>query len=202
MSNLRPDSPIGFVRLLFAVLLPVLLLGALAGADPALAATPTSTPPPPTPRRNLPAAAPTATPTGAPVRATPVRATPVRATPAPSAAATVTPTAAQAAALAAAGQKVYLKNYCGVCHVLTAAGTRGMFGPPHDHIAATAVQRLADPNYGGTATTAAEYLRESIVDPKAYAAGGYTNTPHPMPPYAHLPQADIDALVFFLLQQQ
>ncbi len=103
---------------------------------------------------------------------------------------------------AAAGQQVYLKNYCGVCHTLAAANTRGTFGPPHDHVAITAKQRLADPNYGGHAKTVVQYLRESIVEPSAYTAPGYAYTSHPMPSYAHLPKTDVDALVYFLAQQK
>lgn len=103
---------------------------------------------------------------------------------------------------AAAGQQVYLKNYCGVCHTLAAANTRGTFGPPHDHIATTAKQRLADPHYQGQAKTVVQYLRESIVAPSAYAAPGYAYTSHPMPSYAYLPKTDMDALVYFLAQQK
>jgi mono/diheme cytochrome c family protein len=123
---------------------------------------------------------------------------PVRAatpTPAP------TPPAVQDAR-AAAGKQVYLQNYCGVCHTLASAGTRGTFGPPHDGIATTARQRIAAPAYTGKAVTVVQYLRESIVEPAVFAAPGYTYTSHPMPPYAHLPKRDLDALIYFLLQQK
>lgn len=103
---------------------------------------------------------------------------------------------------AAAGREVYLKNYCGICHTLTAAGTRGAFGPTHNGVATTARQRLADPAYPGKAKTVVQYLRESIVEPAVYAAPGYAYTSHPMPAYGHLPKADVDALVYFLLQQK
>lgn len=106
------------------------------------------------------------------------------------------------AELSAAGKAIYLANYCGVCHTLPAAQTSGMFGPDHDHIGLTAAQRVADPSYKGAATTAAEYLHESIVNPSAYFAPGAANGRHPMPPYAHLPESDLKALVYFLLQQQ
>jgi mono/diheme cytochrome c family protein len=102
----------------------------------------------------------------------------------------------------AAGRQVYLQNYCGICHTLTAAGTRGTFGPAHDGIATTARQRLADPSYRGKAVTVIQYLRESIVEPAAYATPGYVYTSHPMPTYAHLPKRDLDALIYFLLQQK
>jgi mono/diheme cytochrome c family protein len=117
----------------------------------------------------------------------------------------ITPTPAAPivnSALLAAGRTAYLTNYCGVCHTLAAAGARGVFGPSHEHIGRTAAQRSADPAYRGGATTAAGYLRESIVTPAAYFAPGTANGRHPMPPYAHLPRAEVDALVYFLLQQQ
>lgn len=97
---------------------------------------------------------------------------------------------------------MYLQNYCGICHVLAAAGTRGTFGPSHDGLATTAKQRIADPAYRGKAVTVVQYLRESIVDPAAYAVPGYAHTSHPMPSYAHLPKRDLDALIYFLLQQK
>ncbi len=103
---------------------------------------------------------------------------------------------------ATVGQQVYLKNYCGICHALAAAGTRGTFGPPHDHVATIAKQRIANSGYRGEATTVVQYLRESIITPSAYAAPGYAYTSHPMPSYAHLPKQDVDALIYFLLQQK
>lgn len=106
------------------------------------------------------------------------------------------------AKLLAAGKAIYLASYCGVCHTLAAAQTTGIFGPSHDHIGHTARQRIADPTYQGAATTASDYLRESIVAPSTYFAPGAMNGRHPMPSYAHLSDADLDALVYFLLQQQ
>lgn len=110
------------------------------------------------------------------------------------------PSAADPATLAA-GLAVYRAQYCGVCHTLTAAETRGTFGPLHDGLGATAVERLADPNYHGKATTAAEYIHESIVDPQVFSVPGYATTSHRMPSYAHLDAATLDALVAFLLAQ-
>jgi hypothetical protein len=66
---------------------------------------------------------------------------------------------------------------------------------------ATAAQRILDPAYGGTATTAADYLAESILEPGAFLVPGYATSAHPMPSFAHLPEADITALVELLLAQ-
>ena len=119
----------------------------------------------------------------------------VASTPAPVTASTPDP------ALVEAGLAVYHAQYCGVCHTLTAAGTTGTFGPSHDSLGATAAARVASPTYTGTATTPAEYIHESIVAPEVYIVPDYALTSHHMPPYGHLPAADIDALVEFLLVQ-
>ena len=104
-------------------------------------------------------------------------------------------------ALLANGLAVYRAQYCGVCHVLAAAETRGTFGPPHDGMGQIAVERIADTSYSGAATSPAAYIAESIVDPQAYIVPGYAGTAHRMPVYAHLDQASVDALVAFLLAQ-
>ena len=119
----------------------------------------------------------------------------------------VSPASAENAApadprLVLAGMALYRKQYCGICHELAAAETTGTFGPTHDGIGRTAALRIADAAYTGTAGTAAEYLRESIVEPRAHVVDGYAITSHPMPPYAHLDDGDINALVAFLMAQK
>ena len=101
----------------------------------------------------------------------------------------------------AAGLAVYRAQYCGVCHMLDAAETRGTFGPTHNGMGQLAVEHLQDVNYRGAATNAAEYIRESIVEPQAYIVPGYAATSHRMPSYAHLDAASLEALVLFLLAQ-
>ena len=104
-------------------------------------------------------------------------------------------------ALLEAGMATYRAQYCGVCHTLAAAETRGTFGPEHDGMGTIAAERIADSSYSGAATTPAEYIRESIVEPQAYLVPGYATTSHRMPTYAHLDAATIDGLVAFLLAQ-
>ncbi len=104
-------------------------------------------------------------------------------------------------AVMAAGLEAYRAQYCGVCHTLDAAETRGTFGPPHNGMGATAALYLADPNYHGTATAPAEYIRESIVDPQAFTVPGYATTSHRMPSYSFLDAETLDALVAFLMAQ-
>lgn len=101
-----------------------------------------------------------------------------------------------------AGLKVYKEQYCGICHKLDVAGTGGIFGPEQNHIGATAETRIKNPSYRGHAGTAADYLRESILEPGAYFVEGYEQSAHQMPPYTHLSDAQVEALVQMLLQQK
>lgn len=103
--------------------------------------------------------------------------------------------------LITAGEEVYLKQYCGICHQLDALETRGTFGPTHNNMVQTAEERLQDPNYRGQAETVAEYLMESLVDPTIYIVPNYALTSHPMPEYSYLSEANLQALVALLLQQ-
>ena len=122
-------------------------------------------------------------------------------TPVPTISAPSTPEAVNQQ-LVEAGKKAYLGNYCGSCHTLAAAGTRGVFAPAHDQAATVALQRIADPRYAGGATTAAEYLLESLLDPNIYLAPGATGSRTAMPAFSHLDQDELDSIVYFLLQQK
>lgn len=97
------------------------------------------------------------------------------------------------------GVEVYRANYCGACHTFAAAGSLGTFGPSHDGMATVAGERLKDPAYTGAATTPADYLRESILDPSAYLVPGYLQSTHAMPAFVHLNEEDLEALVALLL---
>lgn len=101
----------------------------------------------------------------------------------------------------AAGLAVYKALYCGVCHTLEAAGTAGTFGPPHNGMGETARQRIQEPGYTGTAETAADYIRESIIEPQIYLVPDYALTPHQMPIFNYLEDEQIEALVLMLLAQ-
>jgi len=121
------------------------------------------------------------------------------------AATTSTTTLADTAALdsrIALGLATYRKQYCGICHQLDAANTRGVFGPTHNGVGVTAERRIHDPNYTGHAATAAEYIRESIVEPSVYIVPGYEFTRHRMPAYTELGDAELDGLVQLLLHQR
>jgi mono/diheme cytochrome c family protein len=100
------------------------------------------------------------------------------------------------------GFEVYKQQYCGLCHQFDLAGTAGQFGPTHNGMAVTAEQRIKEAQYSGSAMSAAEYIHESIVNPKVYLVAGYEHTQHHMPAYVHLSENDIDALVQMLLQKE
>lgn len=104
-------------------------------------------------------------------------------------------------ALAARGLTVYKEQYCGVCHQLESAGTRGIFGPTHGEMVEMAASRLDDPAYGGEATDVYTYLYESITEPDRYYVEGYALSPHKMPSYRHIPEDDLEALIVFLAGQ-
>ncbi len=104
--------------------------------------------------------------------------------------------------LATIGLQVYKDQFCGICHQLGAAGTGGSFGPTHEGLGSTALSRVSEQGYGGAATNAKEYIRESIVDPKAFIVPGYGITSHPMPAYDFLSEDQILALVQMLLAQE
>lgn len=100
------------------------------------------------------------------------------------------------------GRQIYLDNYCGVCHQLTIANTRGTFGPPHNEAGTNAAKRIQSPDYTGNAQTPAEYIRESLLDPHVFYTPGYEITSHHMPAYTHLSDEDIEALVYMLVNQR
>lgn len=100
------------------------------------------------------------------------------------------------------GIAVYLSNYCGICHQLDAAETHGTFGPAHNRMGLVATERMLDPNYHGGASTPAEYIRESLLDPEVYFVPGFEASPHRMPAFTHLSAEDIDAMVYMLSLQQ
>lgn len=101
----------------------------------------------------------------------------------------------------AQGIEVYLASYCGACHTLDAAETRGTFAPAHNNMAQLAQEHLASDSYIGQATTIEEYIRESILEPQVYLVPDYVASSHAMPPFTHLSEEDLDVLVYMLAQQ-
>ena len=175
-------------------------------SQPSVLATPTPSLPSPTEpmQTSIPTAAATATSTHTPLPSPTSASSPPIVT--PSSTDTSTPAAAIGDVVAndpvEAGLQLYLQQHCGTCHRLDAAGAQGTLGPPHNGIATTAEARLHDPAYTGTATTPAEYLRESIVNPGVYLVASYDSPRLKMAAFTNLSEAQVDALVQFLLQQK
>ena len=99
------------------------------------------------------------------------------------------------------GVQVYLDAYCGACHILDIAGTRGTFGPAHNDMRTLALEHLNSEAYIGDSTTVEEYIRESILEPQAFLVPEYIASSHAMPAFRHLSDDDVDALVYMLVHQ-
>ena len=67
----------------------------------------------------------------------------------------------------AAGKAVFVSSGCGACHTFTPAGTTGKIGPNLDN--------LADYAKAANQGSLEDFVHESIVDPGAYVAPGYSN---------------------------
>ncbi len=72
----------------------------------------------------------------------------------------------------------------------------------HRQSATDAATYIADEDYTGDATTVDDYIRESIVNPKAYFTPGYAVSNHAMPAYTNLTEEQLDAVVYMLAQQR
>jgi cytochrome c oxidase subunit 2 len=88
---------------------------------------------------------------------------------------------------AQAGTAVFREQGCGSCHTFKPANATAKVGPDLDRL----------PQYADRAGEPLdEFIRESIVDPRAYVEKGFpANT---MPSFSQLPQRQLDALVQYL----
>jgi nitric oxide reductase subunit C len=83
---------------------------------------------------------------------------------------------ADAAGAASRGKAIFDGiGACASCHSLAAG--RVLVGPSLEGVAGRAAERLAAPDYGGSAKDAVEYLRESILVPSAYVVETPSTTP-------------------------
>lgn len=197
-------------------LLGALLLAACApGASPI---TPTVTVPATAPPTALPGATPL--PSSTPVPSTTPTPAPATATaPAPTATETPAPTATETPAASATptlglrgdpanGARLFASLPCSSCHDVTRPFPGGDICPNLGNIASEAERIVRLPEYRGRATNAAEYIRESILDPNAYIVPGEqyrTADGQSVMPKTFgqtLTPAEIDDLVAFLLQQK
>ena len=87
-----------------------------------------------------------------------------------------------------AGKTVFLANGCSSCHTFKPAGATGTIGPNLDNL----------PQYAKKAGKPLDaFIRQSIVNPNAYIAPGYSANVMPNT-FATLPKSQLDALVAFL----
>ena len=93
---------------------------------------------------------------------------------------------------AAAGKAVFAANGCANCHTFTAAGSNGTIGPNLD--TAPAESAKADGNMA-----LAAFIKQSIVQPNAYIAKGYTKGLMPGNFGSQLSSTQINDLVAFIL---
>ena len=93
---------------------------------------------------------------------------------------------------AAAGKSVFSSNQCATCHTFKPAGATGTIGPDLD--AAPASDAKADNN-----KDLAAFIKESIVDPDAYVAKGYSKGVMPTTFGSSLSSSQVDDLVAFIL---
>lgn len=114
--------------------------------------------------------------------------------------AVATPAEGEAGA-AAQGRQVFINNGCGGCHILDDAGGAGITGPDLNGIGSRAEERIAAAGYAGEATTAEEYIRESIVNPNAHVVEGFPQNVMPQNFGDVIPEDDLNALVQYLASQ-
>ena len=109
---------------------------------------------------------------------------------------------------AARGARLFASLPCHLCHDVTRPLPGGAFCPNLGNIATEAERIIHQPDYHGAATTAAAYIRESILDPNAYIVPGPAyrdaNGRSLMPADfgERLTPAELDDLVAFLLTRR
>jgi cytochrome c oxidase subunit II len=95
---------------------------------------------------------------------------------------------------AANGKQTFTSSGCGACHTLGDAGTSGTVGPKLDDLAAAAAK------FGKKrGESPAQYVKESIVDPRAFTVPGFPGNVMPTTFKSQLSAAQLDALVKYLL---
>jgi cytochrome c551/c552 len=92
---------------------------------------------------------------------------------------------------AAAGKAVFAANGCASCHTFKPAGATGTVGPDLD--TAPASDAKADNNMD-----LAAFVKESIVDPEAYIAKGYSKGIMPADFGSKISSSDLNDLVAFI----
>lgn len=92
----------------------------------------------------------------------------------------------------AVGRQLYGQYGCSGCHILDDVGAVGQVGPNQNGIAVTAAERVPG-------LSAEDYLRQSIYEPNAYIVDGYSENIMPQNFSETMPEADLEALVTYML---
>jgi cytochrome c oxidase subunit II len=99
-----------------------------------------------------------------------------------------------AAGGAPSGKQIFAANGCGGCHTLAKAGATGNVGPKLDDLAKAATKFGKQRH-----ESAKQYVRESIVNPRAFIVPGFPKNVMPTTFGKDLSTQQIDALVDYLL---
>ena len=102
-------------------------------------------------------------------------------------------TTTAAAAPTAAGKAIFTSAGCGACHTFKPAGTSAQVGPDLDNAPEADAKKAGMP--------LAAFVKQSIVDPNAYIAPGYSKGLMPGNFSSTLGAAKIDALVAYITQK-
>jgi cytochrome c oxidase subunit II len=94
----------------------------------------------------------------------------------------------------AAGKQAFTSSGCSACHTFTPAGANGNVGPKLDNLKRTAAG-FAKKRH----ETVAQYVRESIENPRAFTVPGFPKNVMPTTFKSRLSDAQISALVRYLL---
>lgn len=101
--------------------------------------------------------------------------------------------------------ETFAKGSCGACHIIPGVpGATGTLGPDLSNVSKTVELTLKSDSYNGKAETAAEFLREAIINPDIYIAPDCNGNPcqqglMPDTLGETLSDAEIDAAVEYLL---
>ncbi len=105
-----------------------------------------------------------------------------------------TPAAGEPIDATVRGRSIYLMQGCGACHALSDTGAAGVLGPRMDGIGASAATRVPG-------LDARAYLTQSILQPNEYVLEGFSPGIMPANFDDRLSQAELEALVKYLLTQ-
>jgi nitrite reductase (NO-forming)/hydroxylamine reductase len=110
--------------------------------------------------------------------------------------------ASEAAPAEADLASAFQKGGCAACHAIPGVPNAvGAIGPDLTNIGEVAAERIGSDDYSGAATTAEEYIRESIEDPSAFVAPECPGGPCQdglMPPVTTYSDSEMQGIVDFL----